>query len=90
MSDKPTRTDLSRARRGAAWLDKKIGRGWRRKIRRRELAMESCQRCVLGQLYGDYGDGLEALGGEAADVKLGMDGTTPTEAWLEVLREDKR
>jgi hypothetical protein len=30
---------LERARRGAAFLDEKLGRGWRRKIRRSRLSM---------------------------------------------------
>lgn len=57
------------AHRGAVFLDRKLGRGWRRKIRRRELDMSvgrysgpgDCG-CVLAQLYGGYARGLEAFG----------------------------
>lgn len=51
-------TALKRARAGAAFLDEKFGRGWRRKIRRRRLNMASgayrpsrgsCG-CILAQL----------------------------------------
>jgi hypothetical protein len=48
--------NIERARRGAAWLDEKLGRGWRRKIRRKRLRMETgymhrgeCG-CILAQL----------------------------------------
>jgi hypothetical protein len=52
----PASKNIERARRGAAWLDEKLGRGWRRKIRRRSLRMEQgymhrgeCG-CILAQL----------------------------------------
>lgn len=67
MSAKP----LTRARRGAAFLDKKLGRGWRRRIRRRDLDLSagvyegpgSCG-CVLAQLsfVGDFKIEAELLG----------------------------
>lgn len=91
---------LKRARRGAKLLDKKLGRGWRRKIRRRNLDMSrgsyeigECG-CVLAQLYGSYDEGLEALDiswGE--DERLGFDRDDEVgyddldEAWLQTLRE---
>lgn len=48
--------NIERARRGAAWLDAHLGRGWRRKIRRRSLRMDRGQvrpgecGCILAQL----------------------------------------
>ena len=66
---------LERARRGAAWLDKKLGPGWRRKIKRRKLDMSGggfssggCG-CIMAQLdkaygrraRGTYGDGVRNL-----------------------------
>lgn len=95
------RTAITRARRGAAFLDEVRGRGWRRRIRRRSLDMgvggagQPCG-CILQQLYGDYDDGAEALGfsGWSARAEaLGFldrsyDYEPLTEAWLTVLRED--
>ena len=96
-----TRTARAKAKRGAAFLDAKLGRGWRRKIRRRDLAMQvgSYERgecgCILAQLYGDYFDGARHLGiAWGDDVRsLGFESSGDTtygdltEAWLEVLRE---
>jgi hypothetical protein len=67
---------LVRARRGAEFLDGKLGRGWRRKIRRRDLAMEeglyggrgTCG-CILAQLGGDYSSMLEEVG-LASDARI--------------------
>ena len=95
-----TRTALTKAKRGAAFLDAKLGRGWRRKIRRRDLDMQrytyfkgECG-CILAQLHGDYGTGADTLGiSDAECVTLGLEqgpGASYgelTEAWLEVLRE---
>lgn len=61
----------TRVKRGARLLDKKLGPGWRRKIRRRDLNLAastyegrgSCG-CILAQLApdGSYNTGLEILG----------------------------
>lgn len=40
-------------KRGAALLDR-IRPGWAEEIALDELAMETCDRCIVGQLYGDY------------------------------------
>lgn len=93
---------LERARRGAAWLDKKLGKSWRRKIRRRKLKMSKgvCPSpgdcgCILAQLYGRYEEGANALGmsdpyGNRA-VALGFYShggyADLDEAWRQVLRE---
>ena len=97
-----TRTAITKAKRGAAFLDAKLGRGWRRKIRRRDLDMRQglyrwqgdCG-CIIAQLYGSYTDGRLDLGvrGRERAASLGFDRSPRvgyaelTEAWLEVLRE---
>lgn len=50
-----------RVKRGAALLDEKHP-GWAEKIDKLLLDMNDCYDCVLGQLYGEYFDGREALG----------------------------
>lgn len=58
---------MKAARRGAKFLDRKLGRSWRKKIRRSELNMASgsyevgsCG-CIIAQLYGEYEEGIDAL-----------------------------
>ena len=43
---------------GAAWLDE-IHSGWHKKIDPFALDMRDMAACVLGQLYGDMGTGME-------------------------------
>jgi hypothetical protein len=45
---------------GAALLDEKIP-GWRDEINIKTLDLVSFRQCILGQLFGHYRDGLEAL-----------------------------
>lgn len=93
-----TKQDVTKARRGAKYLDKVLGRAWRRKIRRRKLDMgmgvmndkNECG-CILAQLspgqwYDEYGREI----GIDDDLlsKFGLDGGVPAEAWLQVLREE--
>lgn len=56
-----TMTDLMpRVEKGAAWLD--VNRpGWFDAINCDELNIESCSRCVLGQLFGSFDDGMARL-----------------------------
>jgi hypothetical protein len=78
-------TALDRAHAGAAFLDKRLGRGWRRKIKRRRLDMEnpdylldnsaSCG-CILSQLdsydgtrRGVYGHMCDVLGLEPSEER---------------------
>jgi hypothetical protein len=49
-----------RVERGAALLDEACP-GWERQIDPRLLRMESCDRCILGQLYGHYVLGLSCV-----------------------------
>jgi hypothetical protein len=50
----------ARVRAGAALLDEKKP-GWLEKIRPAELNITDQHQCVLGQVFGCYGSGLEAL-----------------------------
>lgn len=52
----------SRAAAGARLLDV-VAPGWADRIAVDELAMASCDKCILGQIYGDYQSGWKtALG----------------------------
>lgn len=44
---------------GIQRLDSYFGPGWEDRIDTTELRIESCARCVLGQLFADYYDGLD-------------------------------
>ena len=50
-----------RVTKGAALLDQRIP-GWREMIDRDALDIDSCVWCILGQLYGDFPDGVRLLG----------------------------
>lgn len=39
---------------GAAWLDNQMGGAWDACVDVDTLVLSHCQRCVLGQLYGDF------------------------------------
>lgn len=60
-----------RVERGIAYLDR-MTPGWDQRIDLEMLDMNSCTRCVLGQLYGDYEHGLTKIGLRA-----------PYAAWME-------
>jgi hypothetical protein len=49
-----------RVKRGAAVLDERRPE-WAGAVALDRLAMDSCDRCVLGQLYGSYWEGVPAL-----------------------------
>ena len=55
-----------RARAGAVLLDAEYP-GWAEEIDLDTLDMGDCIECVLGQLYGDYMDGMAALDPAAAE-----------------------
>lgn len=81
--------------RGAGFLDRILGAPqWRPQIDVGRLALASNQRCVLGQLYGTYGAGVEKLRiSPAEEIEFGVQLTVPmqllysnawdvlTEAW---------
>ena len=87
------------AARGAAYLDNRRP-GWHNEIDVDNLDLRSLDACVLGQLYGDWGAGQDALeefrwNGEA-QIEYGFEVAAPhstpryaalTEAWrVEILR----
>lgn len=68
--------------------------GWFRQIDLGKLAMEDCSNCLLGQLFGQYGKGLTALGLDYKDgVTYGVEipdqyaGQGATDDALEALAE---
>jgi hypothetical protein len=88
-------TTAERVARGAALLDQ-YRPGWTGEIDVHELRIESGSDCVLGQLYGDYGEGRERIGilnsthAEALGFTGGKSGWYGlNEAWRELI-EDRR
>jgi hypothetical protein len=47
--------------RGAAFLDEHVP-GWRAHVDPYTLDLSYCRQCVLGQVFGDYNDGVALLG----------------------------
>lgn len=79
-------------RRAAARLDV-VAPDWRSRVDPTTLDMNSCDRCVLGQVFGSYRVGLSALYGDArkgvADPgSIVFTGWVPVELWLEELIRD--
>lgn len=67
-----TTTDLMpRVEKGAALLDERCP-GWFKRIDIAQLALASCSRCVVGQLYGEFVNGLKSL-----DLYLGTHDNSP-------------
>jgi len=61
-----------RVLKGASLLDVHFkGYDWRSEIDIETLEMDSSSQCVLGQLFGDYQNGLIAL--KLDDVSMGLD-----------------
>ncbi len=60
-----------RVERGAAFLDEHEPTWWKL-LRENQLDLGHCDECVLGQIYGGYGRGLEALLG-ADDLDWSVD-----------------
>jgi len=59
----------ARVAQGAAFLDR-VRPGWASVIDVDTLAMRTCRRCLLGQLYGDYGTGAERFGWAPSALSL--------------------
>lgn len=69
------------------------GRSWAKNIDLDNLDLGSCGVCVLGQLFGDYAEGLEELG-LSGGYRHGFDTSSGsfrelTAAWKEALGENK-
>ena len=79
---------------GAQFLDEKRP-DWAKEINRKRLNMTSPYNCVLGQLYGFYHYGLNALcirtssdlGFITPDKAQGVHFTALNQAWLELIKE---
>lgn len=86
---------VDRVAAGSNWLDV-VHRGWTEDINLDALTIESCGQCVLGQLFGRYGDGLVVLDLDDEDaVEFGFDRHRDeppavydelTAAWLTAIR----
>jgi len=60
------------AAKGAAVMDQRKP-GWRKRINLEAFSVASVRACVLGQNYGSYGAGMEALGiGRTGAAELGF------------------
>ena len=46
---------------GAKLLDRQVGKHWAEEIDTDSLDMHSCFRCVVGQLFGNYWEGIDSL-----------------------------
>lgn len=60
---------MDRAKKGAEVLDSQIGADWHTKINLSTLDLGSCYACILGQLFGEYMDGRDALRLDAAEAR---------------------
>jgi hypothetical protein len=60
---------LERVKRGMALLEKTHGFGWEEKIDLSALDISLGAACILGQLYGEYDDGVLALWGGEGDLR---------------------
>ena len=86
-----TDTIAVRVARGAALLDAKRP-GWEHEIDLRRLDLGSWCDCVVGQLFGDYSDGLGALGIHYWGISHGFSSGSGmyaglTRAWKRLIRE---
>lgn len=76
---------------GMKLLDQEVP-GWRGKVDPNWLIMNNCTHCILGQLFGNYSDGADALGlsdfeGQhyGFELTVGMSWEELTQAWKEAL-----
>jgi hypothetical protein len=70
---------LERAKQGAALLDEVADPDWREQLDLATLNMQNCEECVLGQLYGDYGEGLAVV--ELSEYDAAEFGFTTNGSW---------
>ncbi len=69
------KTAAERVKAGAALLDRKRP-GWANKVVAGTLDMSECDRCVLGQIFGDFELGLRKTGSLRGDARIDL-GFTP-------------
>lgn len=91
-----TTTIADRVAAGAAFLDS-AAPGWDERIVTGILDIASWSRCVLGQLYGGYSRGVEALDLDPEEAHdLGFDGNVHvdaserTQAWRDLITARRR
>lgn len=61
--------------RGIAYLDEHLP-GWQDEIDWEALDMNTCEKCIVGQLFGDYDRGMRILGlgnSEGAGTRFGFE-----------------
>lgn len=62
---------LARVKRGIALLEEQYGPGWVDKIDMNALSLSNGSRCILGQVYGNYGVGYGKMGLYALSDRVG-------------------
>ena len=76
---------------GAELLDERGPENWREMIHLGTLSITSCQKCILGQVFGEYAGGREFLGISPFDAPhygfagVGLRGGAITRAWRRYL-----
>lgn len=65
---------------GAAFLDEHHP-GWAAKIDVKKLCLQDCSQCVLGQVYGDYDDGLTELNIRTSPINMGFNTSDGDADW---------
>lgn len=78
-----------RIERGAALLDQNAP-GWERTIDLDQLSLSSTSYCIVGQVYGDYIDGLHVLNGDAEKRPAAYGFTTWSTEQFEALTDKWR
>lgn len=82
---------------GMDLLDEKVP-GWRDRIDLKNLNMGSCESCILGQLFNDFGLGLKKLDIDLYDTTIfelafekssGESYTQLTKNWKQALSEER-
>jgi hypothetical protein len=79
---------VSPEERGAKLLDEKYEGNWRKKVDVDKLNMDYQDECILGQIYGDYEDGLEELFGSCdyqASEDYGFDQKGHADIWKQIV-----
>jgi hypothetical protein len=79
-------TPTRKVKRQARVLDR-IKPGWEKKIEPEKLNLHSWGNCVLGQVYGDYGTGVNELGDKAGLAEIFFDNDPYREVWLKAVEQ---